>query len=148
MNEVITAILNSAIEGSASVFPFPLTTQKPSLVKTSFPMNATAVLIGVTGDLRGRFLLVAEDSVFASVAESMYGMTLSGEMLNSFVGEIGNIVAGTMATKLSLRKFRVDITPPTVLSGSTTISGFKSAIQVPVDAGERGQLTLLLIFEE
>nr|WP_236587652.1 chemotaxis protein CheX [Tumebacillus amylolyticus] len=111
-------------------------------------MSATAVLIGVTGDLRGRFLLVAEDGVFSSVAESMYGMSLSGEMLSSFVGEIGNIVAGTMATKLSLRKFRVDITPPTVLSGTTNISGFKSAIQVPLEAGDRGLLTLLLIFEE
>jgi chemotaxis protein CheX len=147
-SQVITALLNSVIESASTVIPLNITTGSPTLVTAPYNLEEMGVLIGVTGDLRGRLLLDSNTSVFSGLAESMYGMALSGDMLESFTGEIGNMIAGNMATRLSEKSIGVDITPPTVMMGHTKLTGFKKAIQVSLSIAEKGDLKLILIFEE
>ena len=59
----------------------------------------------------------------------MYGVKLEDSMLESFVGEIGNMVAGNMATRLSENGVRVEISPPTVIVGSTKLTGFTKQLE-------------------
>jgi chemotaxis protein CheX len=125
-----------------------LTPQSPVLVTPPFQQKEMSVLIGVAGDLRGRLILDADRTVFGAIGAKMFGMELSGDMLDSFTGELGNMIAGNMATHLAERQVTVDITPPTVLVGQTKITGFKKAISVPVLVEGEDQLHLVLIMEE
>ncbi len=138
----ILALLNAtltSINGLVTV-----TTEQPSLVHAHILQTDYSVLIGVTGALRGRLLILGESSVFMKAGFAMYGMTLSQDMLESFVGEFGNSVAGHAATKLYEQGIKIDITPPTTMTGQVKLGGFNKALQVPfqMDGGASGQLVL------
>jgi len=145
----ITAILNSVVDSASLVLPFAISSNAPQLVTSPQQHSGLSVLIGVTGDLKGRLVLQTSETVVHQVAERMYGMSISGEMLDSFTGELGNMICGNMATKLSERSVQIDITPPTVLMGhDLRISGFKRAVSLPLTLESTGEISILLIFEE
>jgi len=73
------------------------------------------VLIGLTHDLHGRLIIEGRVPVFQILSEAMYGMKLTGAMLESFVGELGNMIAGNMSTRLAEQGAHVEISPPTLL---------------------------------
>ena len=75
----------------------------------------------------------------------MYGVELGEDMLESFVGEFGNSVAGHTATKLYNHSIKIDITPPTTMQGKVRLGGFSTAISVPFTLnGASGQLVLAM----
>ena len=47
----------------------------------------------------------------------MFGMSIEGEMIESFTGELGNMVAGNLCTILEKNGLILDISPPTVMTG-------------------------------
>ncbi|WP_260285947.1 hypothetical protein [Peribacillus aracenensis] len=51
-------------------------------------------------------------------------MPLEGEMLESFAAELGNMLAGNIATSLAGGDAFNDSTPPTVFVGNTKMYGF------------------------
>ena len=51
------------------------------------------MLIGITGDVKGLLVLEGNEIVFGGIGEAMFGMPLEGEMLGSFSGELGNMIA-------------------------------------------------------
>lgn len=144
----LTAILNSVLESAATVFPMPTTPGKLSLVSAHDTHVGYSILIGVTGDLHGRLVFDTTQQLVASVAEVMYGMQISGEMLDSFAGELANMIGGNTATKLSERGVQIDITPPTVFFGEARMAGFKRAMRIPITISDKGQVECFLIFEE
>ena len=83
-------------------------------------LDNVAIMIGVTGEIRGQLAISMEKSTALNVASKMMmGMSVSefDEMAKSAIGEMGNMIAGTYATGLSNLDKRVDITPPSILSG-------------------------------
>ncbi|PWK06663.1 chemotaxis protein CheX [Tumebacillus permanentifrigoris] len=144
----ITAVLNSVLESAATVIPMPITPGQLALVTAHDTHVGYSILIGVTGELHGRLVLDTTQELVSSVAETMFGMQVSGEMLDSFAGEFGNMLGGNMATKLSERGVQIDITPPTVISGNARISGFKKAFRIPITVSDKGQVQCYLIFED
>ncbi|MCM3674024.1 chemotaxis protein CheC [Peribacillus simplex] len=52
-------------------------------------------------------------------------------MLKSFAAELGNMLAGNIATSLAGENALIDITPPTVIVGNTKMYGFHEAINLP-----------------
>lgn len=132
----------------STVIPRPTEKGAPSLVDAPVTHVEMGVLIGVTGQVRGRMLLVAQPDNFGGIAEAMFGMRLEGDMLESFVGELGNMVAGTMSTNVSHEGISIDITPPTVIVGDTKFTGFHKALSVPIVVQGVGEIRILLIMEE
>ncbi|MNH44187.1 CheY-P phosphatase CheX [compost metagenome] len=75
-------------------------------------------------------------------------MPLEGEMLESFTGEFGNMIAGNLCTAVGQESLEIDITPPTVMVGNTKLYGFEKAFALPVSVPSVGALTVLLTIEE
>ncbi|WP_306419012.1 chemotaxis protein CheX [Paucisalibacillus globulus] len=125
----ITLLLNGTISSLKSVIPLEHEFSRPTRVmdKLSLPYG---VLIGITGDVKGQLIFSGESAVFGSIGEVMFGMPLEGEMLTSFSGELGNMIAGGLATNIGGHGIQVDITPPTIMEGHTTLSGYKKAIHI------------------
>lgn len=138
----ITALLNAAL-GSIHELA-PIEAGKPEMVSSSILQTDHGVLVGILGAIKGRLFITGEERIFAKAGFAMYGVELSGDMLESFVGEFGNSVAGHTATKLYEQGVKIDITPPTTMQGNVRLGGFSNAIQVPfqMNQGEKGHLVL------
>lgn len=91
---------------------------------------AMGIIIGITGSFSGKLVLAGLETTFQGISEMMYGMRLDGMMLESFAGEIGNMIGGHFSIELSKNNVPIDITAPTILQGSARISGYRSGILI------------------
>ncbi|WLR53028.1 chemotaxis protein CheX [Bacillus tianshenii] len=144
----VTSILNGTIEAVNSIIPVELHIDKPSLMTQPLQQSSIGVLIGMTGDVRGRIVIVGDESTLSNIGEIMFGMPLEGEMLQSFTGELGNMIAGNISTNISQKGLTTDITPPTVMVGQTKMYGFDRAFRVPVNIQDKGEIQIILMIEE
>ena len=107
----VTDILNSTIDSIKGVIPFDIAIDKPYLFKQPYTQHSMGVLIGMTGDVRGRLIIDGDEMTFGSIGEAMFGMRVEGEMLQSFAGELGNMIAGTLSTTICKYEMEMDIPP-------------------------------------
>jgi len=147
LGEKVTMILNGTIEAAKGVIPLQFTVDSPSLFTDPLAQSSIGVLIGMTGDVRGQLVIEGDVSSFSYIGEMMFGMALEGEMLQSFTGEVGNMIAGNLATALSQKGITMDITPPTVLVGQTKLYGFDKAFRVPILIEGIGEIQIILMIE-
>ncbi|WP_046173677.1 chemotaxis protein CheX [Domibacillus indicus] len=146
-SNVVKEVLNCAVSAMKAIIPAELTVGKPVLLNGSFDHHAIGVFIGVTGDLPGRIILVGKEEAFASLGTRMFGMPIEGPMVESFAGEVVNMIAGNMGVSLSEKGVAIDITPPTIIVGDSKISGFKQAIELPLSFQDAGEYRLVLSIE-
>lgn len=94
------------------------------------------IMLGITGEIGGQVCIVMDEVVAMDVASRMMmGMPVTeiDEMVKSALSELGNMVMGNAATILSNNNIKIDITPPTLLIGSATLSSPDIAIiKVPL----------------
>jgi chemotaxis protein CheX len=147
INTHVTNVLNGTISAIKSVLPLTIEINKPDVISQPFEQEAISVLIGMTGDVPGRLMIEGTETCMSKIGESMFGMPLEGEMLESFAAELGNMIAGNLATTLSQNDITMDITPPTVLVGKTRLYGFKKAISLPIQIENVGTLHAILMVE-
>ncbi len=145
----IQAILNGTIQSLKSVIPLTMDIKSPSLMVQPFEQKEMGVLIGIIGDIRGRIIIDSTADCFSAIGATMFGMPLEGEMLESFTGELGNMVAGNLCTSVAAANgVEIDITPPTVIVGTTKLFGFQHAFKLPVELTGVGELTIILTIDE
>ena len=101
----------------------------------------------MTGDIRGRLIIDGDETTFGAIGEGMFGMKIEGEMLESFAGELGNMIAGTLSTSISKYEIEMDITPPSVLVGELKIYGFENAFRLPITIQNVGNMAIILMIE-
>lgn len=147
LGENITHVLNGTIEAVKGVIPIPLVVGKPSLLTEPLTQTEIGVLIGMVGHVRGRLVIEGEAKTFGGIGEAMFGMALEGEMLQSFTGELGNMLAGNLCTIVAQKGLEIDITPPTVMVGASKLYGFERALRVPVAIEGKGELHIILMLE-
>lgn len=145
---LVTELLNGAIEAVNLVVPLPVHREHPQTIDGPIVQPEIGVLLGMTGGIRGRIVLEAATDVFSSLAEKMFGVAVEGEMLESFIGELGNMIGGNTCTQVSTQGILLDITPPTVIVGNTRLCGFSRAIRIPMLIDSVGTLNIILIIEE
>lgn len=146
VTSLITALLNATL---ASIHGLThIETGKPDMVSAPILQTDYGVLIGIVGDVKGRMFILGESGVFVQAGVTMYGVELTGDMLESFVGEFGNSVAGHTATILYNQAIKIDITPPTTMQGHVKLGGFNKALQVPFQTDNQAQGQLVLAMEE
>ena len=143
----ITNILNSTIDSVKTVIPAGIMIEKPVRYSSSSTQSSLSVSIGMTGEVRGKLIIEGNETVFGGISQLMFGMQLEGEMLQSFTCELGNMIAGNLATQASQRQISMDITPPTLIVGEMNIKGFVQAIAVPINVEERGKLNIILVID-
>ncbi|MGR9049973.1 chemotaxis protein CheX [Halobacillus faecis] len=148
LNQSITAVLNGSIHTVHRIMPFELKAEQPSLLNQDYLNEDMGVLIGMTGDLTGKLLVEGTEASFSLVGEKMYGLSLEGEMLSSFTGELGNMIAGNLATHVSEHEVSIDITTPTVIGGKRKVEDFSKGFLVPMTIEQEHKLSLILMIEE
>lgn len=139
----IHAILEGIKQAVNTIVPANVNLQSGSFMSEPYIQKEISVLIGFIGDIKGRIIIDSVQPTFSGLASKMFGMPIEGEMLESFTGEFGNMVAGTVCTFLGTQNINIDITPPTVMVGNTKLYGFESAYHLPVIIDEIGELTIL-----
>ncbi|MBD7945237.1 chemotaxis protein CheX [Psychrobacillus sp. Sa2BUA9] len=144
----IKTLLNGTIQSLKSVIPLNLSFKSPTLMIQPFDQEEMGVLIGIVGDIKGRIIVDASSQFFSSVGASMFGMPLEGEMLESFTGELGNMIAGNLCTTVAQEGLEIDITPPTVIVGKSKLFGFHHAFRLPVETEDIGLMTVILTIDE
>lgn len=143
-NRIITDLLNGMQTALRQIVPMNYNLGAPQLSGEALTLHY-GILIGFTGDIKGRLIIAGEKAVFGSIGEKMFGMQLEEEMLVSFSGELGNMLAGGIATQIVEKGFAIDITVPTVMQGNTTLSGYEKAIKITAAFEEAGELDLYLL---
>ncbi|MHA6259677.1 chemotaxis protein CheX [Sporosarcina sp. CAU 1771] len=144
----IQMILNGTITSLTTVIPVKLDVLPPTLTSQPYEQTELSVLIGLVGGIKGRLIIDTTIDVIDTIGQAMFGMAIEGEMIESFTGELGNMIAGNLCTVLEKNNLILDISPPTVLSGKTKFYGFKQAFKLPVQLEDGGQLTVLLTIDE
>ncbi|WP_067840138.1 chemotaxis protein CheX [Amphibacillus sediminis] len=147
INEIIKDVYNGTIDTVKKTIPLEPAIGAPAIIEPPLEV-AFGVLIGFTGDIKGELVLQADDQFFATVGESMFGMPVTGDMLESFAGELGNMIAGGLATYLATQSIKTDITHPTVLKGDAALSGFKRALFVDVSYTDQQKLAIHLLLNK
>lgn len=143
----LSEVLNATLKSIEKVIPIPFQRESTSLVENHIELQELATLVGVTGQIQGRLILQGPDLVFAAIGKTLYGMDLEGDMLHSMTGEVANQIAGNTATEMAEQDLQIEIAPPTVVAGTGTVSGFHSAIVVPLVFQNTGTLQLVLALE-
>src|SRR5699024_11042967 len=123
-NRMITTLLNGTNLALKQVVPVEHTISKHNLIKDAINVRY-AVLIEIVGDVERKFVLVGDSHMFGISGEKMCGMEVTGDMLSSFSGEYGNMLAGSISTNIASEGISIDITSPSLIEGQAKISGFK-----------------------
>ncbi|RFU65489.1 chemotaxis protein CheX [Peribacillus glennii] len=143
----VANVLDGTIQSVKAVIPLSMEALTPTLVKQPYNHSSLGVLIGMTGDIRGRFIIEGLKETIGRIGEAMFGIPVEGEMLESFAAEPGNMIAGNLAAILATNNLEMDITPPTVLIGQTKIYGFDKALNLPIQIASIGSLNILLMID-
>src|SRR5699024_11131558 len=117
---------------------------KPNLIKDAIN-DRFGVLIGIVGDLKGKLVLAGDIHMFGLIGEKMFGMEVTGDMLSSFSGEFGNMLASTISTNSASEAMSTDITCPALIEGQAKISGCKVASQTKVSFAARADVDTYLM---
>ena len=141
-----TELLNGTVTSFKNLVPLSPTVSRTDWLHSELEMTY-GVLIGVTGDLKGNLVIRSEADVFGILGEVMFGMPLEGDMLQSFTGEFGNMMAGSLATLISLKGWTTDITAPTVMRGHSILSGFEQSIQLTIEYEKVGAIDIFLMLK-
>lgn len=144
----IQTVLNGTVHSLKSIIPAEINVKPPTLVTEPFRQESMGVLIGIVGNLKGRLIIDGNPETFSAIGATMFGMPLEGEMLESFTGEFGNMIAGNLCTFAGQEGIELDITPPTVMVGSTKLYGFSKGFRIVAELVNLGQITILLTIEE
>lgn len=116
--------INPFIEASQSVL-LMMTGEKPELGKVHlrkapFGSENIAVIVGLTGKIRGQVVIsFTIDSALAVASAMMGGMIVTelDDISKSAISELANMIMGNTATILASRDIGIEITPPSLLMG-------------------------------
>lgn len=108
---------------------------KPYIKNPAFFEDTLIILIGFTGEMKGQAMIAFENDVACDIASKMIMMPITemDDLAKSAISELGNMIMGNTATIFSTKGIAIDITPPTVGTGTVSFStNFASNICVPL----------------
>lgn len=111
------------------------TVGKPYIKSPAFFQDTLLILIGFTGEIKGQAVIAFEKSVACDIASKMIMMPITelDDLAKSAICELGNMIMGNTATIFSTKGIGIDITPPTLGSGTISFStNYASNICIPL----------------
>lgn len=144
----IQLILNHMIRSLKEVLPVKVDISGPTITPEPFIQKELTVLIGMVGDTKGRLIIDTTLDAMRTIGYEMFKMEVSDEMIESLSGEVGNMLAGNLSVGLERDAFLIDITTPTVMTGTSKIHGFGKAITLPVTLNDQHTMKVLVILDE
>ena len=118
---------------------------KPYVKTTEFSEESVAIMIGITGQMKGQVLMAfGYEQALQVASKMMMGMPVAelDSMATSAISELGNMIMGNAATIFSTKGIVIDITP-TVCRGAMTITqSYAQNICVPIQSDDGLSLEL------
>jgi len=138
--EVVNKILASTTSVLTEYFNITLEQNgAPVTVNDTEALDAVTVILGITGDLEGQFLLGYNNTTALNIARVMLGnpdYPELDEMGKSALSELGNMIGGLTSTGLSDLGFFCNLSPPTLVttSAGTICTGTPVMIALPISS--------------
>lgn len=97
---------------------------KPFIRDPIFLDNTLLIIIGFTGKMKGQVMISFEHSIACDIASKMIMMPVTemDDFAKSAISELGNMILGNAATIFSTKGIDIDITPPTIGSGTMSFT--------------------------
>ncbi len=143
--------INPFIEASQSVFQM-MTGNKPILgqvymKKNPFESANIAVIVGLTGRIRGQVVISMTLSSALEIASAMMGgmqVDAMDEISKSAISELGNMIMGNTATILAGRGIGIEITPPSLLVGEKMVitPAHMKTVCIPLNISDTGKFEI------
>jgi chemotaxis protein CheX len=97
---------------------------RPFIRDPIFLDNTLLIIIGFTGKMKGQVMISFEKEIALDIASKMIMMpvTQMDEFSMSAISELGNMILGNAATIFSTQGIEIDITPPTIGTGTMSFS--------------------------
>lgn len=142
-NDVRDLLLDGTIASIKMLLTIPYSIQN---ITESIPNDHSlhSVQIDLIGECNGAILIQGETTVYSYIGEGMFGMPITGELLESFIGEFANMLTGNLATSLSNNGLMTDISPPKFLS-DLQIEHYEQHVTIPIVINDRGHLAISLL---
>jgi len=147
---VSVELLNPFISASQSVLKdlAQITTKmgKPYLKTPDYEGKVLAIIIGITGELRGQVIFSMTEEIACIIASKMMmGMPVAelNDMAKSAVSELTNMILGNAATVFSTKGIIVDITPPNLCIGSNLSFSVSDAKTICIPIEQEDNTTLM-----
>lgn len=110
-----TEVINNFVNEKFSV-------GKPFIRSNPFPTREIVIILGITGDIKGQAVFSLTENMAKTIASGMMmGMPVDeiDEMAKSALSELGNMIMGNSATLLFNVGIKIDITPPSLVKGTS-----------------------------
>lgn len=116
---IVNAVLSSAQGTYEAVLQLNPQFGKPQAVRDITPKYNIVTVIGFVGDIEGNFVYAFSEKTALTIVSRMMGMEYNvlDELSLSAIGELGNMTSGSIAMNLEKLGYKIDITPPTVITG-------------------------------
>ncbi len=97
---------------------------KPFIREPIFLDNTLLIIIGFTGKMKGQVMISFEQNIALDIASKMIMMPVTemDDFAKSAISELGNMILGNAATIFSTHGIDIDITPPTIGTGTMSFS--------------------------
>lgn len=122
---------------------------KPFIKEPIFLDNTILIIIGFTGKMKGQVMISFEYEIALDVASKMIMMPITemDDFAKSAISELGNMILGNAATIFSTQGIDIDITPPTIGTGTMSFShSYTRSICIPFiyDEGKRIEINIAI----
>lgn len=137
-------LLDSVRVSIGNIMPQPLNQAEVSISNEPLSKDEIGVSIQFTNS-EYRMILDGQREVFSRMSEAIFGMYMEGEMLDSCVSEIANIIAGGTTTILGEKGVALDITPPSLLQDSFNFNEQANKLTLPISIQTVGDIRVVLL---
>jgi len=117
---VVNALLKSVVETFKKAAGLEVSVGKPAIVNDLDREHSVYTVIGFTGDIKGNLVYSIDDDAGLLIVSKMMGMPYNqlDALALSAVGELGNMVGGSLAMSLEKIGKKITIAPPSVITGN------------------------------
>lgn len=124
----------------------------PQAFAPTTAMEPVTVVLEISGDLSGQFLLGCREDVALRIARAMMSnpdYAACDDLCRSALAELGNMTAGMAATGLSELGIMVELSPPIVITGSAMSVHFSVPVIIGLPlASSAGNFRLYLALQD
>ena len=120
-----------------------------SLKKSPIFPKKVIIVVGIIGQLKGSVIIGLDDSFARTIASNMMGYHIStlDEMSKSALKELSNILMGRVAIDLESKGTKIDITPPTLLTGDNISISLESIPLLSIKFASQKDVNMELDFD-
>ena len=119
--EYINPFVEASCEIIQEVLGDEVVKEELFLKETTVPILGVAVLIGLTGSVRGRVLIDMNIDTALKIASAMnFGDEFSAfnDLAKATITELANMIGGRAITELHNEGFSFQVSPPTIFTGT------------------------------